>query len=140
MLQLLHDLVVGFKGSILGFEEFDEFKLSVLDAESPYIYLQSVQNENLGFLVVTPFVFYPEYTFEIEENDKTILGIESQEDVVVLNMLTLKDDFTKSTVNLLAPLILNIRLKQARQIVLPPKTDYVTTMPLFRDSLPGSGE
>ncbi|MDU0205692.1 MULTISPECIES: flagellar assembly protein FliW [Paenibacillus] len=140
MLDLLQGKVLRFNGSILGFEELDEFEVSVVEEGSPYAYLQSVQDENISFLVVTPFVFYPNYTFEIEDNDKSLLELNSNEEVAVINIVTIKEPYTKSTVNLLAPLVLNIATEQARQLVLPPQSTYGTNDPLFKEAPEESGE
>jgi flagellar assembly factor FliW len=140
MLDLLQGKVLRFNGSILGFEELDEFEVSVVEEGSPYAYLQSVQDENISFLVVTPFVFYPNYTFEIENNDKSLLELNSNEEVAVINIVTIKEPYTKSTVNLLAPLVLNIATEQARQLVLPPQSTYGTNDPLFKEAPEESGE
>jgi flagellar assembly factor FliW len=139
MIRYLHEKVVRFNGSILGFEEYDEFTISVVEEDSPYAYLQSVQDENVGFLVVSPFVFYPEYVFEIDEKDKTLLELKSKEEVAVLNTVTIREPFIKSTVNLLAPLVINVTSWYARQVVLPPKSNYRTNEPLFREAPEESG-
>lgn len=135
MLQILHKKVIRFNGSILGFEEFNEFEISVVEDNSPYAYLQSLQDENIGFLVVTPFVFYPEYMFELDDKDKTLLEMKSPEEVAVLNIVTIREPFIKSTVNLLAPLVINITSGQARQVVLPPKSNYGTNELLFEKAI-----
>ncbi|MCY9660503.1 flagellar assembly protein FliW [Paenibacillus chondroitinus] len=140
MLDLLQGKVLRFNGSILGFEELDEFEVSVVEEGSPYAYLQSVQDENISFLVVTPFVFYPNYTFEIEDNDKSLLGLNSNEEVAVINIVTIKEPYIKSTVNLLAPLVLNIATEHGRQLVLPPQSNYGTNDPLFKEAPEESGE
>lgn len=140
MLDFLHEKVIRFNGSILGFEEFDEFVISVVEEGSPYAYLQSLKDENIGFLVVTPFVFYPEYMFEIEDKDKSLLELKSNEEVAVLNIVTIKEPYIKSTVNLLAPLVLNIAAGQARQLVLPPQSTYGTNDPLFKEAPEEGGE
>lgn len=140
MLDLLQGKVLRFNGSILGFEELDEFEVSVVEEGSPYAYLQSIQDENISFLVVTPFVFYPNYTFEIEDNDKILLELNSNEEVAVINIVKIKEPYTKSTVNLLAPLVLNIETEHARQLVLPPQSTYGTNDPLFKEVPEESGE
>ncbi|WP_274654195.1 flagellar assembly protein FliW [Paenibacillus humicola] len=139
MLQL-HGKVIQLNGSLLGLEAYDAFLVSVVDPEGPYAYLQSLQEEKIGFLVVTPFLFYSEYTFELDEKNKLLLDLKSKEEVLVLNTVTIREPFTQSTVNLLAPIVVNLRNGQARQIVLPPKTQYGTTEPLFRDAAEESGE
>lgn len=140
MLRILHEKVIRFNGSILGFEEFDEFVVTVVEEDSPYVYLQSLQDENIGFLVALPFVFYPEYTFEIDDKDKALIELKSQEEVAVLNTVTIREPYTKSTVNLLAPLVINISTGKARQVVLPPKSNYGTKEPLFKEAPLESGE
>ncbi|MFC5700880.1 flagellar assembly protein FliW [Cohnella faecalis] len=140
MIQLLHERVVQFKGSLLGFEELNEFSITAVEEDSPYAYMQSLQDESIGFLVATPFIFHPDYTFEIEEKDKTLLELKSQEEVAVFNLVTIKEPFTQSTVNLLAPVIINLTNGQARQVVLPPKSNYGTSELLFREIPEKSGE
>jgi flagellar assembly factor FliW len=140
MLQLLHEKVVKFKGSLLGFEELNEFSISVVEQDSPYAYLQSIQDEAVGFLAINPFLIYPDYAFEIEEQDKTILELASMEEVAVINLVTIKDPFANSTVNLLAPIVINTTSGQARQVVLPPRSNYGTTEALFREINEKSGE
>ncbi|MCZ8514875.1 flagellar assembly protein FliW [Paenibacillus filicis] len=140
MVQLIHEKVIRFNGSILGFENYDEFLVTLVEDDSPYAYLQSLQDENIGFLVVTPFVFHPEYTFEIDDKHKTILGLKTLEEVAVFTTVTIREPYTQSTVNLLAPLVINITNGQGRQIVLPPKSNYGTNEPLFRKVFEESGE
>ncbi|MEB3102344.1 flagellar assembly protein FliW [Ferviditalea candida] len=140
MLQFLHEKTIRFNGSILGFEQLDGFSVSVVEENSPYAYLQSLEEENIGFLVVTPFVFYPDYEFELEEKDKSLLELKSQEEGAVLAIVTMSEDFIQSTVNLLAPLMINITNGLARQVVLPPKFNYGTKELLFKQAMAEKGE
>lgn len=140
MLQLLHEKIITFKGSLLGFEDLNEFAISVVEEDSPYAYLQSVQDESVGFLAINPFLVYPGYTFEIEEKDKTLLKLTSTEEVAVLNLVTIKEPFSNSTVNMLAPIVINIASGRARQVVLPPKSNYGTADSIFREINEKSGE
>jgi flagellar assembly factor FliW len=140
MLELLHNGNINFNGSILGFEEYDEFQLSIVEQDSPFAYIKSVKDENIGFLVALPFIFYPSYTFEIDEKDKTILNLKTPEEVVVVAIVTIKEPFIQSSINLLAPLVINTTTKQGRQVVLPPRSNYETNEPLFTDTPAESGE
>ncbi|UKS26136.1 flagellar assembly protein FliW [Paenibacillus sp. HWE-109] len=140
MSQLLHEKIIYFKGSILGFEEYDEFSISLIEENSAYAYLQSLQDESIAFLVIAPFVFFPDYSFEIDEKDKQWLDLTIEEDLLVFNTVTIKEPFTESTVNLLAPLVINIANGKARQIVLPPKSNYGTAVLLINQASEESGE
>ncbi|MZQ85780.1 flagellar assembly protein FliW [Paenibacillus sp. 5J-6] len=140
MAQVLNETVVGFRGSILGLEEYDDFSITLIEENSAYAYLQSLQDESIGFLVVAPFVFFPGYTFELDEKTKALLDLKSNEEVVVFNTVTIREPFTESTANLLAPLVINTRNGMARQVVLPPKSNYSTTVRLFQVALEEGGE
>jgi flagellar assembly factor FliW len=140
MLDFLHERIVQLGGSILGFENLNQFSISLVETNSLYAYLQSMEEDNTGFLVISPFSFFTDYAIEIEEKDKKLIDAQSQEEVVVLTFVTLRDPFQTSTTNLLAPLILNVRNGIGRQIVLPPKSNFTTKEPLFKEVQVKSGE
>ena len=80
--------------------------------------LQSVKSTHVGFPLLEPFLFYPEYGFELPDSDASILGLKGPEDALVRCVLTLREDAEETTANLLAPIILNRRTRQGRQVVL----------------------
>ncbi|KIL40651.1 hypothetical protein SD70_12095 [Gordoniibacillus kamchatkensis] len=140
MLDFLHERVVQFDGSILGFEHLNEFTLQIMEEQSPYAYLQSVADPNVGFLVASPFAFFQSYSLEIEEKDKEYLELASAEDAAILSIITIHEPFTASTMNLLAPLVINVRNNKGRQIVPPYKVAYTAKEPMFREALAKKGE
>jgi flagellar assembly factor FliW len=141
MLDFINKKSFEFKGSILGFENLNHFTISqVEEGDSAYAYLQSSEDENTGFLVISPFAFFKDYTFEIEEKDRTLIDAQVQDEVAVLTIVTLREPFHKSTTNLLAPLIVNVRNGLGRQIVLPPKSNFSTKVLLIAEEEVGSGD
>ncbi|KAF6567474.1 flagellar assembly protein FliW [Paenibacillus sp. EKM202P] len=104
-----------FEKGIPGFEETTEFVLLDQD-EAPFYYLQSLQQKELSFVVVDPFIFYPDYEFELPDSEAEELKIESN--LVVRSILTLQEQVENSTINLLAPLVFNPDNRQAKQVVL----------------------
>lgn len=115
-----------FANGIPGFEEEQTF--AWIDVEnSPFSYLQSVQEPGLSFLLVDPFSIYADYEFEIKEEDYPELTTEQA--VRVACMVTLNDPMDKSTLNLLAPIVCNTDTRQAAQIVLH-QSSYHTKHPL----------
>ncbi|REE84482.1 flagellar assembly factor FliW [Paenibacillus taihuensis] len=140
MLNFLHDRVFQLNGTILGFDQCNAFVISVVEENDHFAYMRSVDQEGVEFLVVSPFSFYPEYWVELEEKDNQLLGIQSPEDVCVLSIVTINDPFGASTLNLLAPIILNVKNEQGKQTVLSPKRKYSTVEPLLKAESVGSGE
>lgn len=63
-----------------------------------------------------PFVFYPTYEFQLPESDKEELEIADL--VNVRCMVTIKEELESSTVNLLAPIVLNPVKRSGKQVVL----------------------
>lgn len=65
-----------------------------------------VQNEKLSFLVTEPFGFHPSYEFTISDALKEELHIEAEDQVIVLAVVSVQDNLTDATINLLAPLVI----------------------------------
>lgn len=116
-----------FHKGIPGFEDETEFALLPVDNE-PFFYLQSLHNKELAFLLADPFQFYPDYEFELPDEEAEELGIDQE--INILCVLTLKEKIELSSINLLAPLVLNPRKQIGKQIVLH-KTPYQTRHPLW---------
>lgn len=100
-----------------GFEEHHTYAV-ITDADSPVEWLQSTADPNVVFALLEPFVFQPEYAFEMADADAAALGLQRPEDAVVRSILTLRDSAAEITANLLAPIVLNPRTRLGRQIVL----------------------
>ena len=69
-IEVEEEKVVHFERGIPAFEEEHEFLIIPYDEESPYYFMQSLQTPDLAFLITTPFIFFPEYVIEID--DETI--------------------------------------------------------------------
>lgn len=107
--------VYQFPKGLPGFEEETEFALIAWE-DTPFSYLQSVREKDLSFLLVSPFTFVPNYSFELSEVDKEELEIVEQ--VSVYSMVTIHSQTNKSTMNLLAPVVLNPEQRLGKQVVL----------------------
>ncbi|MRX72189.1 flagellar assembly protein FliW [Bacillus lacus] len=115
--------VLRFETGIPGFLEEKAFALLSLD-ENLWI-LQSITTPQLAFVVTNPFLFFKGYEFQLSEQVKELLNIQSEEEVSVLSILTVAEHFQNSTANLQAPIIVNMRTKDAKQVILT-DTNYQT--------------
>ena len=130
-LEIEDSKIVHFPQGIPAFEEEREFVLLPYDENSPYYYLQSAQRAELSFLLTEPFVFFPDYTVEIDDATLTELKIKNQDHVEIYTMLTIPNGSVRyMTANLLAPIILNSENMQAKQIIMD-KSSYKTKHRLF---------
>lgn len=134
-IEITEEQIYEFPKGIPGFEEENRFALLPLE-ESPFEYLQSLKEKELAFVVVDPFVFYSDYEFELPENESQELSLR-QDQVYIRNIVTLKDPIENSSLNLLAPIVMNSDLRMGKQIVLH-NSSYRTNHPLWIEPTEGS--
>ena len=130
--------ILTFEQGLLGFEDYKKFILLPIDANLPLVLLQSVDQMEIGFIIAYPFVFKKDYSFDISEEDREQLQIEKEEDALVYAVVTIKENFQDSTINLLAPLIINMDKKLGKQIVLQDNKHYPLRYPM--QTLEGSAK
>lgn len=122
--------IIQFPQGIPAFEEEKEFVVIPLGAQSPFVTLQSVKTPSVGFMAAYPYHFKEDYTFDLEQEDLKQLQIEKSEDVLVYAILTLKDTLENSTMNLLAPVAINIKKQIGKQVVLHENAEHPLRYPL----------
>ena len=123
--------VVRFVDGIPAFEDEHEFVVLPYEEGTPYMFLQSMMTPELAFLMTDPFVFFPDYSFELDDENMEKLAINSMDDVLVCTLISVpRSGVADMTTNLLAPVVINRHTMQARQIVLE-KTQYTTKHRLF---------
>ncbi|MDS9470328.1 flagellar assembly protein FliW [Sporosarcina pasteurii] len=106
-----------FPKGMPGFEEEKEFVLLSIEGNAVFRVLQSVQTPNVAFIVGNPYTFTEDYSFKIDEPTVELLKIEKPEDIFVLGIISLKDPFEASTINLQAPVIFHAENKTAKQMI-----------------------
>lgn len=120
-----------FEEGLLGLPESKGYALIEVE-DSPYAWLQSVEEPELAFLTVSPWDFYPDYDLEINDEDQKQLELDSAENAEVLVLLTVHrqdDEAVDITANLLGPIVVNHKTRAARQIILD-GSPYTTQEPL----------
>ncbi|MBD3332319.1 flagellar assembly protein FliW [candidate division GN15 bacterium] len=103
---------------ILGFEKLRTFCLIELDELKPFLWLQSIENESIGFVVVNPVVFFPEYRIEVNIKEVADLSISRVEMVETYVIVTFPGDPREMSANLQGPILINTENSQGRQLVL----------------------
>lgn len=126
----MSEKVIHFEHGLPGFLEEKQFVYQLENEDSPFGYLQSVTNEHLAFIVISPFMFFSDYAIDLPEETVSRLGIESPEDVAIFSIVTLHGELKAATANLLAPVVINLKNLKAEQVILE-KTDYTTRHLLF---------
>ncbi|SFS85300.1 flagellar assembly protein FliW [Paenibacillus sp. 453mf] len=115
ILEIQEDQIYVFNKGIPGFEDEKEFAIIPYE-NSPFGIMQSMSEPGLSFLLADPFLFEPEYEFELPDHETTELDIESS--VWVRCIVTLQSSIEESSLNLLAPIVINPDNNNCKQIVL----------------------
>lgn len=110
---------IEFKEGIFGFEEEKKFLPVMLeDGSDAVLCLQSVQNENLSFIVMNPFMLKEDYNPVLSEEDYKKLGTSDEKDLSYYVFCVIANVAEESTVNLKCPIVVNHVTRQAVQVIL----------------------
>jgi len=97
---------------ILGFEEIREATLNKIDD-----FFYELDCGSISFTLINP-ASIREYDFTISKSQKESLHINSLDDVKVFNIVTIHDPIEESTINFLAPIVINEKDALLAQIAL----------------------
>ncbi|ADD69230.1 protein of unknown function DUF180 [Denitrovibrio acetiphilus DSM 12809] len=124
--------IITLSAPILGFPELNDFVLISNEKSYPFIWFQSVQDANICFILVEPGIFFPDYKPEISKRDLKILSIEEEKDVKLFGIVVVPDQPKNATVNLRAPLVVNVERKLSKQVILEDDKWQIKS-PLFKN-------
>ena len=111
------DLIQMTEG-LIGFPELNQFILLDHDTDSPFKWLQSVDDPEMAFVVISPLLFRPDYLVEVVEEEVANLQLTNADHAVISVIVTIPIDPKKMSANLKAPLIFNLNNKMGKQIIL----------------------
>lgn len=113
--------IIRMKEGMLGFEHLKRYILITQDSETPFMWLQSVDDGSLAFVVIHSFVVKADYEPVVSDEETQLLEMPASagpEDVVVLSVVTIRSDPFAVTANLRAPIVVNVKKMLAKQVVL----------------------
>ncbi len=111
-------VVFRFDNGIPAFEDAKQFVLLYNEKLNPFLYLNSLDIEGLGFICVDPFLIYSGYTVNLTSENLVVLNLKDPGDALVLCFVTINKDTSLTTANLMAPIIMNIKNLKGCQIIL----------------------
>ena len=106
-----------FPQGLFGFEDNKDYVL--LDAEEqPFYWLQSVNDQDIAFILINPFLFRSDYEVNVANEELTDIGITSPEKALIFVIVTIPSDGNPMTANLQGPLVINRENMTGKQAVL----------------------
>jgi flagellar assembly factor FliW len=123
---------------VLGFEHLSRYCLVEVDELRPFLWMQSVEDQAVAFLVVNPRVFFPDYKIEVNSKEIAELKVNQVELVETYVIVTVPEDPSQISINLQGPIIINTENNLAKQLILV-NSDYRIAHRIL-DTLPEVGE
>lgn len=125
------DMCFNMVNPILGYDDEFCYVLIAHKENSKFRWLQSVKTPDLAFPVTLAGSFGIDYSFEMPDHAQEELEIRDIDDLLVLNLVVIPHENPRaSTINLLAPLIFNVKTRKGSQVILT-GTDFTVAYPLI---------
>ena len=137
-LKVPDEKLIKMQKPILGFERLNVYCLVEKEEFRPFLWLQSVEDPAVAFIVVNPLVFFPDYRIEVHSNELAEMMISRPDRVETYVIVTMPEDATRMSANLQGPILINTENNRAKQLVLV-NSDYRVKHSIF-DALEDTAE
>jgi len=112
------DALFEFPMGLLGFARQKRFVIVDHRGDSPFKWLQSVDDGSLAFILTDPLFFKPDYHVRVRKGELAVIGPVEEDDLVVSVIMTVPQNPRDMTANLLAPLVFNMANRKGMQLVM----------------------
>lgn len=104
---------------LLGFQELTRFTLLKDPDQEPFLWLQSLEDAGIAFVVVNPFIFFPGYEIQVKTQELQSIELNDLAHAEILTIVTIPSENPHDlTTNLRGPLVVNTEANLAKQLVL----------------------
>lgn len=111
--------IIFISEGLFGFESQKQFIIiRFYDDDDTLLCLQSIEEQQLAFIVMNPFRPFPSYAPTLLNSELKSLDATASTDLCYYVIAVVREDFKDSTVNLKCPVVVNPENKKARQIIL----------------------
>lgn len=105
-LEIADDAIIEFPDGIVGLPG-RRWTLIARDAESDFLWLHGVDDPTVALPVTNPWLFFPEYSVEIADDEVERLGLDGQPDPDVYVTVRAAAELEDFRVNLRAPILVH---------------------------------
>lgn len=116
-IEFSEDMLVDFPKGIIGFEKCRRFLIVHDEEYEPFRWLIAVDESEIGFPVLNPFLVENEYDKELPHRLVKRL-INAEKPIDIFNVVTLNGEGGKVTINLKSPVIVDYDEKKGEQLIL----------------------
>lgn len=127
------DKTITMTSPFLGFPESKRFMLIPHGENTPFMWLQSLDDPQLAFVLIPALALVADYQPPLPAQARQELKAGAEDELNILLLLTIpQSNPLKMTANLLGPLVINPEQRLAKQIILDPNR-WDPRWPVFTD-------
>ena len=130
------DATITFFGGLPGFFNLTRFVLLYskdgkahcarhCDMSGTFLWLQSLEDSTVCFMLLNMFLFSQDFAPIIQQDDLDQLGASSPEGTIIRNIATMGSSLETSTINLLAPIVINLHTRRGAQVLCTNKNYHI---------------
>ncbi|RJP18287.1 MAG: flagellar assembly protein FliW [Candidatus Omnitrophota bacterium] len=144
--------IITLPEGLLGFNQLHRYVLLKDPEQAPFLWFQALDDPDVAFVVVDPFIFFPGYEIQVKPWELSTIQLDDLTKATVLTIVTIPPNPENLTSNLRGPLVVNSEKNLGKQLVLIDDRyhtkhfllkdipSYLATPPVMRNNYSGSKE
>ena len=110
--------VLEFPWGLPGFPNLRRWLALTVETHASFVWLQSIDDPNVALPTTDPYYVFEDYSPKLPPYVIAALDIADPSDFTLLCVVVVTENAEEMTMNLMAPIVVNLRSRKARQIVL----------------------
>lgn len=110
--------VMVFPWGLPGFTDHTRWLILSLESQPSYVWLQSLDDMKTAIPAADPWMVFEGYDPKLPAYAFSSLEVADAEDFTLLCVVVVKPGAEEMTMNLMAPVVVNLKTRRARQVVL----------------------
>ncbi len=110
--------VIRFPWGLPGFPNLRRWLALNVEEQTTFVWLQSLDDANVALPTIDPYFVFEDYDPKLPAYAVAALEIEAPSDFTMLCVVVVTENAEDMTMNLFAPIVVNLRTRTGRQVVL----------------------
>ncbi len=127
--------VIRFPWGLPGFPNLRRWLALNVEGQTSFVWLQSLDDVNIALPTLDPYFVFEDYDPKLPPYAAAALEIEGPSDFTILCVVVVTENADDMTMNLFAPIVVNLRTRTGRQIVLE-NSGFSVRQPIPRKDAP----
>lgn len=114
--EIRDDAVITFPDGLIGLPG-SQYGLLAANADSPFMWLHSVEHPEVAVPVTNPWLFFGDYEVRVSDEDARSISLGDSAKADILCVVRAAEDLAEFTINLVAPVVIHTDERLGRQII-----------------------